>query len=189
MAERSLLFVMKPASWISAESRYWNTFSSHPWTLIVQRLAVCFDVPERIERAPVFPHNWMIFAFILSVEEKEAWQWCYMRQYKMNSSHVRGNCKYRWNAHLHIHTCTVHAEYCIFPVNNLFCFLKGTKDRWLPVHYGPYTFMNTTQSLAQNKGCRLGSLDLNSGGPFRCRSHSHSEVPVETFSALRSPCS
>lgn len=58
MTERSLLFIMKSSSWISAENRYiCNIFSSHPWTLIVERLAVYFDVPVRIERAPVFPHN------------------------------------------------------------------------------------------------------------------------------------
>lgn len=54
----------------------------HPthWTLIAPRLALCFDVPERIERAPVFPHNWMIFASVLRTEGAEA-QWrCYMRQ-------------------------------------------------------------------------------------------------------------
>lgn len=64
MIERSLLFVMKPESWISAESRYiCNVFSSHPWTLIVQRLAVCFDVPVRIERAPVVPTQLNEFCF------------------------------------------------------------------------------------------------------------------------------
>lgn len=60
-------------------------FSSHPWTLIVQRLAMGFDVPKRLERAPVFPHNWMIFAFILLMEafleKEEAQRRCYMHHY------------------------------------------------------------------------------------------------------------
>lgn len=142
MTERSLLFVMKPSSWILTESGYCNIFSSHPWTLIVQRLAVCFDVPERIERAPVFPHNWMIFAFILCVEEKGAQQWCYMRQYKMNSRHARGDCKYRWNACLYTHARTrththiyTYTENDIFIVINLFHFTEGTKAQWLAVHF------------------------------------------------------
>lgn len=64
MTERILLFVMKPLSWISAESRYiCNIFSSHPWTLIVQCLAVCFDVPVRIERGPSVPTQLNDFCF------------------------------------------------------------------------------------------------------------------------------
>lgn len=99
------LFVMKPSSWISAESRYCNIFSSHPWTLIVQCRAVCFDVPERIERAPAFPHNWMIFAFILLMEafleEKELSSGVTCISTKMKSSRVGGDCTYRGNACLH----------------------------------------------------------------------------------------
>ena len=70
MTEKSLLlFGMKPKSWISEQTWYiCGVFSSHPWTLIVQCLAVCFDVPVRIERAPVFPHDWMSFSFILLME-------------------------------------------------------------------------------------------------------------------------
>lgn len=99
-----------------------NIFSSHPWTLIVQCLAVCFDVPVRIEKAPVFPHDWMISAFILLMEaflkKKKAQQWCYMRQYKMKSSHVRGDCTCRKECmptHTNKHTYT---EKYIFTLKN-----------------------------------------------------------------------
>lgn len=158
MTERSLLFVMKPSSWILTESGYCNIFSSHPWTLIVQRLAVCFDVPERIERAPVFPHNWMIFAFILCVEEKGAQQWCYMRQYKMNSRHARGDCKYRWNACLYTHARTrTHTYIHIyrkwhFHSHKPFPFHRGDKSSVTSSpFYDLYTLTNSMRSFGEQR--------------------------------------
>ena len=187
MTERSLLFVMKPSSWISAESRYCNIFSSHPWTLIVQCRAVCFDVPERIERAPAFPHNWMIFAFILLMEafleEKELSSGVTCISTKMKSSRVGGDCTYRRNACLHAYT-----ENHNFRLKRPLQFHTEDKSQSIlwPLHTHKWCEVLWRAENNRSAGwATLMSIDVAHSGAKETLSQRKACVPVDSYSIVR----
>lgn len=70
----------------------------------------------------MFPHNWMIFAFILRAEGREAQQWRYMRHYTEAKLEA---CRRRLQTQMermppHTHTHTLRVEKMSFSLSKTF---------------------------------------------------------------------